>query len=51
MWNIDDILAFIVHDCVYNCPYSCKFFSDLCNSDICNLSYDISCDLISLGLF
>lgn len=49
MWTLLDIRDYIICDCLFCCYYD---LSRLCNcfSVVCNLSYDISLDMIELGL-
>lgn len=45
MWTIVDIHDYIIRDCLFCCPYDLGMICT-CISPICNLSYDISLEII-----
>lgn len=50
MWTLFDIHEFIIRDCLFHCPYDLGLIVT-CLSDTCNLSYNISLDLIEQGIY
>lgn len=49
MINTVDLAAYVVHECVFNCPYDLGLPVCLCVP--CDLSYHISYDMIMNGLY
>lgn len=48
MWTVNDILAYIVHDCVF---IYFRIYDFDCFNDMCNLSFHISYDMIIDGKY
>ena len=48
MFTIPDILAYIVHECLFNCP---RFYVADCFYDSCNLCFHIYYDMIIDGKY
>ena len=50
MCTLLDIHDFIIRECIFNCPYDRGLICS-CSSDTCNLSYDISLEMIENGYY